>query len=173
VISPTRSRRSTFTRNTAVHDPVKPKPFVPARSCCSCALLSAREAVLHEDPHIRKAYDIREVYASIDKLCLFLYSKTIQVTEFMTNHLSISAPKPCALPDDLPEESAAAIARSMVDIVREAVSVEISVTREMLPCGDVNVSEFVVTLPPSLTEEQQCEIDYWLREVSGSIRYAA
>lgn len=91
----------------------------------------------------------------------------------MTNHLSISAPKPCALPDDLPEESAAAIARSMVEVVWEAVSVKISVTREMVPCGDVNVSEFVVTLPPGLTEEQQCEIDYWLREVSGSIRYAA
>ncbi len=128
--------------------------------------------MLHEDPHIREVYDIGEVYASIDKLCLFLYIKTIQVTEFMTNHLSTSAPKPCALPDDLPEESAAAIARSMVEVVREAASVEISVTREMLPCGDVNVSEFVVTLPPSLTEEQRCEIDYWLREVGGIFRYA-
>lgn len=103
---------------------------------------------------------------------MFLYIKTIQVTEFMTNHFPVSAPKPCALPDDLPEESAA-IARSMVEVVWEAVSVEISVTREMIPCSDVNVSEFVVTLPPKLTEEQQCEIDYWLREVSGSIRYAA
>ncbi len=95
----------------------------------------------------------------------------------MTNHLSdpklISDPKPRVLPNDLPEESAAAIARSMVEIVWEAASVKISVTRGLLPCRDVNVSEFVVTLPPGLTEEQQCEIDYWLREVSGSIRYAA
>ena len=91
----------------------------------------------------------------------------------MTNHPSVSDPKPYALPNDLPEESAAAIARSMVEVVWEAVSVKISVTREIIPCSDVNVSEFVVTLPPGLTEEQRCEIDYWLREVSGSIRYAA
>jgi len=96
----------------------------------------------------------------------------------MTNHLSLSdpksilGPKPCALPDDLPEESAAAIARSMVEVVWEAVSVKISVAREIIPCSDVNVSEFVVTLPPRLTEEQRCEIDYWLREVSGIFRYA-
>lgn len=118
------------------------------------------------------------MYASIDKLCLFLYIKTIQVTEFMTNHLSISdpksisAPKPCALPDDLPKESAAAIARSMVEVVWEAVSVEISVTREMLPSRGVNLSMFVVTLPPHLSEEQQSEIDYWLQEVGGIFRYA-
>jgi len=128
--------------------------------------------VLQEDSHIRKAYDIREVYASIDKRCMFLYIKTIQVTDFMTNHLSFSAPKPCALPDDLPEESAAAIARSMVEVVREAVSVEISVTREMLPSRGVNLSMFVVTLPPHLSEEQQSEIDYWLREIGGIFRYA-
>lgn len=90
----------------------------------------------------------------------------------MTSHLSISASKPCALPDDLPEESAAAIARSMVDVVREAVSVEIGVTREMLPSRGVNLSMFVVTLPPHLSEGQQSEIDYWLREIGGIFRYA-
>ena len=50
--------------------------------------------------------------------------------------------------------------------------VDIGVTREMLPCRSVNVSNFVVTLPPSLNQEQYAEIDYWLREVSGNLQYA-
>ena len=90
----------------------------------------------------------------------------------MTNHLPVSDPKPYTLPNDLPEESAEAIARSMVDVVREAVSVEIGVTREMLPSRGVNLSMFVVTLPPHLSKEQHSEIDYWLREVGGLFRYA-
>ena len=76
------------------------------------------------------------------------------------------------LPDDLPEESAAAVAHSMKEVAREVAGVDIGVTREMLPCRSVNVSTFVVTLPPDLTEEQRAELDYWLREVSGNLRYA-
>ncbi len=75
-------------------------------------------------------------------------------------------------PDDLPEESAAAIANSMKEVAREIAGVDIGVTREMLPGRGVNISNFVVTLPPSLTQDQQAEIDYWLREVCGNIEYA-
>lgn len=76
------------------------------------------------------------------------------------------------IPDDLPEESAASIANSMKEVVREMAGVDIGVTREMIPCRSVNVSNFVVTLPPSLNQKQRAEIDYWLREVCGNIRYA-
>jgi len=75
------------------------------------------------------------------------------------------------LPDDLPEESAAAVANSMKNVAREVAGVDIGVTREMLPCRGVNLTTFVVTLPPGLTEGQRAELDYWLREVSGSLRY--
>ncbi|MGI4791095.1 MAG: hypothetical protein ACRYFS_19890 [Janthinobacterium lividum] len=78
----------------------------------------------------------------------------------------------CTIPDDLPEESAAAIANSMKEVAREISGVNIGVVRKMLPCRSVNVSGFVVTLPPSLTQEQRAELDYWLREVCGNIEYA-
>lgn len=76
------------------------------------------------------------------------------------------------LPDDLPEESAAAVASSMKDIAQEVAGVDIGVTREMLPCRGVNLTTFVVTLPPGLPEGQRAELDYWLREVCGNLRYA-
>lgn len=75
------------------------------------------------------------------------------------------------LPDDLPQESAVAIMNSMKEVARDIAGADIGVTREMLPCRTVNVSSFVVTLPPNLTQEQHAEIDYWLREVCGNIRY--
>ncbi len=89
-----------------------------------------------------------------------------------TTHLKADAFQAHTLPDDLPEESAVAIAASMVKVAREVAGVDIGVTREMLPCRIVNVSNFVVTLPPTLTQEQRAELDYWLREVCGNIRYA-
>ena len=60
----------------------------------------------------------------------------------------------------------------MAQVAREVAGVDIGIAREMLPCQSVNVSTFVVTLPPGLTEEQRAELDYWLREVSGNLRYA-
>ena len=76
------------------------------------------------------------------------------------------------LPDDLPEESALALANSMKKVAQEIVGVDISVTREMLPCRSINLSKFVVTLPQSITPEERAELDYWLREVCGNIQYA-
>lgn len=76
------------------------------------------------------------------------------------------------LPEDLPEESAAAVANSMKDIARDVAGVDIGVTREMLPCRGVNFTTFVVTLPPGLDQELRAELDYWLRQVCGNLRYA-
>ena len=98
----------------------------------------------------------------------------------MTEHFHVTDPEagnsqPCTLhtlPDDLPEESAAAIANSLVQIAREVAGADIGVTRERLPSGDVNIAGFVVTLPAGLTDEERAELDYWLREVSGNLRYA-
>ncbi len=95
----------------------------------------------------------------------------------MTERLLTTYPEPDdspahRLPDDLPEESAAAVANSMKDVAREVAGVDIGVTREMLPCRSVNLSTFVVTLPPGLPEGQRAELDYWLREVCGNLRYA-
>lgn len=95
----------------------------------------------------------------------------------MTERLQVTSPEPDnfpahTLPDDLPEESAAAIARSLVQVAREVAGVDIGVTRERLPCGDVNISGFVVTLPAGLPDGERAELDYWLREVCGNLRYA-
>ena len=78
----------------------------------------------------------------------------------MTEHLHTTDPEADSfqlhtLPDDLPEESAAAVASSLVQVAREVVGADISVTRERLPCGDVNISGFVVTLPAGLTGEER------------------
>ena len=76
------------------------------------------------------------------------------------------------LPDDLPEESAAAIANSMKEVARDVAGADIGVTREMLPCRDVNLTTFVITLPPGLNQDQRAELDYWLRDICGNVRYA-
>ena len=95
----------------------------------------------------------------------------------MTQRLHTTDPEADArkahtLPDDLPEESAAAVASSLVQVARDVAGLDIGVTRERLPCGDVNISGFVVALPAGLTDEERTELDYWLREVSGNLRYA-
>lgn len=94
-------------------------------------------------------------------------NKRLQTTNLMAPDIEVNN-----IPDDLPEESAVSLANSMKQVVRDMAGVDIGVTREMLPCQSVKVSNFVVTLPLSLTQEQRAEIDYWLREVCGNIRYA-
>lgn len=103
--------------------------------------------------------------------------KRLQITSPIATNLMTTCPAApdfggSKTPDDLPEDSAASIANSMKEVARDMAGVDISVTREMLPSQTVNVSNFVVTLPPTLTQEQRAEIDYWLREVCGNIRYA-
>lgn len=74
--------------------------------------------------------------------------------------------------DDLSEQSAAALIKSMVETVQENASIEITIRREMLPAKRSNLSMFVVTLPPGITPDQQAEADYWLNEMASLFRYA-
>ncbi len=77
-----------------------------------------------------------------------------------------------AVRDDIPEQSATAIIRSAVKIVRQNAGIEIAVQREMLTGRERNHSMFVVTLPEEATPEQRAEADYWLNEITPLFRYA-
>ncbi len=74
--------------------------------------------------------------------------------------------------DDLSQESADALIRSMKEVVQEATGLTISVEREMWPARAASLSVFVVTLPPGTTPEQRAEADYWLNEIAPIFRYA-
>ena len=81
-------------------------------------------------------------------------------------------PKSRVNKDDLPQESADALIKSLVKVVRDNAAIEISVRREGVPTPERNLSRFVVTLPEGVTAEQRAEADYWINEMTGLYRYA-